>query len=392
MGRSRAQFPRAEQALAATWPEDGPRELWRRELGGGYSAITVVDGRLYTMYRLKDDEEIVISLTADDGETLWEHRYEASLDGLRVAYGKGPHSTPLVTGGRIFTIGMTARLTALDAASGRRIWWRGLWQALRGNQIARGYAASPVAYRDLVITTVGNAGRAVMAFAQADGRIVWQSQDFRASQSSPIVIDVGGRDQLVIFATDTIAGLDPISGELLWQHPHKSSLSYNISTPVWGSDGLLFMSSAYGSGSRMLRLGSDGDAPTVEELWKQDRLRIHFTNAVRIGDHVYGTTGQTGAKMLAAVDVHSGEIDWRDRAVGRANLLAAGDKAVILDEDGRLLLAELSPEGLEILAETQLFESQSWTVPTLVGQILYARDEETLVAVELPAARVGSPP
>ncbi|MEE8524018.1 MAG: hypothetical protein V3T72_08805, partial [Thermoanaerobaculia bacterium] len=143
-------------------------------------------------------------------------------------------------------------------------------------------------------------------------------------------------------------------------------------------------SSAYGSGSRVLRLGYDDGKAIAEELWHQTRMRIHFTNAVRIRGHVYGTTGQTGAKMLAAIDVESGEVAWRDRAIGRANLVVAGDKVVVLDEDGRLLLTELSPEGIAVDAETQLFESKTWTVPTLVGRILYVRDEESIVALELP--------
>lgn len=384
-GGPRRDFHVPDVSLSASWPEGGPPQLWRRPLGQGYSAIAVSGGRLYTMVREKDDEEIVVALAAGDGKTVWEHRYPVDLGGLRLNYGKGPHSTPLVAGGRVFAIGTTGKLSVLDAAGGAPVWSRQLWEVMRGNEIARGYGTSPIAYHDTVITIVGGDGNGAVAFDQADGDVVWQSQDFHASQSSPILVDVDGREQLVVFVADTIAGLDPASGELLWEHPHRSTAAYNVSTPVWGEeDHLLFMSSAYGSGSRVLRLGYAGGEATVEEVWAHTRMRIHFTNAVRIGGTVYGTTGQTGAKMLAAVDVETGEMPWRERAVGRANLVVAGDKVVALDEDGRLLLAELSPRGLSVLAETQLFESKSWTVPTLVGRVLYARDEQSIVALELP--------
>ncbi len=390
-GGPERDFRIADASLAAAWPADGPPQRWHRPLGEGYSAIVVSGDRLYTMYRRRDDEEIVIALAAADGETVWEHRYEVDLGGLRLGYGKGPHSTPLIADSRVFAAGTAGTLSVLDATNGEPLWSHELWGAMGGNEIARGYGASPIAYRDTVILPVGGAGSGVVAFAQEDGRVVWKSQDFEASQSSPILIEVAGHQQLVIFVADTVAALDPATGESLWQHPHRSTAVYNVSTPVWGAGDLLFTSSAYGSGSRILRLAYEGEQPTVEELWHTTRMKVHFTNAVRIGDHIYATTGQTGAKMLAAVDVHGGELAWRDRSVGRSNLVVAGDKTLVLEEDGRLLLTELSPEGITLLAETQLFDDRSWTVPTLVGHVLYARDEKSIVALELPTATEEKP-
>lgn len=238
-----------------------------------------------------------------------------------------------------------------------------------------------------MIVPVGGEGHGVVAFAWDDGRVVWQLQDFRSSQSSPILIDADGRPQLVVFVTDEITALDPANGELLWSLRHPTGASYNISTPVWSrEDNLLFLSSAYGGGSRMLRLATVNGRPTVEELWCTNKMKVHFTNAIRFGGHIYAASGAVTGAILAAIDAETGEIAWRDRAVRRCNLVVADDKALIFEAGGRLLLATLSPEGVEIHAETRLFENHSWTVPTVVGRTLYARDRETMVAVELPAA------
>ncbi len=379
------QVPQAK--LAAAWPAGGPQELWSRELGLGYSAIVAVGGRLTTMYRRSDGEEIVAAFAAADGEELWQHRYGAPPPpNMRFGYGKGPHATPLVVGGRVFTVGTTAILSALDAARGELRWRHDLWQDLGGSLLLRGYASSPIAYGDTVIVTVGEAGHALMAFAQADGREVWRTGDFRGSQASSILIEVGGRRQLVAFVSDEVAGIDPESGEILWTHPHPAGLSYNISTPLWEpADRLLFLSSAYGGGSRALRLALTDGRTTVEELWESSRMKVHFTNTIRIDGHVYGASGGSGGAILTAVDVESGDVAWKTREVRRSNLLRlAGDRALILEVDGRLLLADLTPAGIEIRAEHQLFDDRSFTVPTLVGQILYARDQQRMVALALP--------
>ncbi len=375
-------FHAPDAALSREWPADGPKRLWSRELGEGYSGIAAAGGRLYTMYRVRDEEEIVAAFSAATGELLWEHRYATPMpEGMRLGYGKGPHSTPLVAAGSLFTVGTTARMWALDAETGAPLWSHDLWGELGGNRLRRGYAASPIAYRDIVIVPVGEEGHGMVAFAAADGRVVWRAGDFKASQASPILIEVDGREQLVAFVSDEAVALDPASGSLLWRHPHPAGASYNISTPVWGPDNLLFLSSAYGGGSRMLRLGAGN---TVEEVWASSRMRLHFTNAVRLDDAVYAASGRSSV-LLTALDAATGELLWKERRVGRANLLVAGGDVLLLEEDGRLILASLTREGLTVHADSKLVESKTWTAPTLVGSKLYVRDGERLFAVELPA-------
>lgn len=385
--------------LAKSWPAAGPRTLWSRELGEGYSGI-VGDGRvMVTMYRpvkgivativskfapAGPEPEVVIAFDAGTGRTLWEHSYPAPpVKGMNLEYGPGPHSTPLIADGRVFAAGATGKLHALDLASGRVLWSHDLWGELHGELMGRGYSPSPLLYKDAVIVPLGGRGQALAAFAAKDGRLLWKNGDLELSPASPMLISLDGQDQLVLFHASGVAGLDPADGRLLWRHPHKTDWGLNISTPVFGPDRRLFISSAYGSGSRVIELVRDGPATTPREVAFAGKMRLHFGNAVRIGDTIYGSSGDFGPAFFTALDVKSGTLLWQERGFARASFVVADDRFVILDEDGTLLLAAASPQGLEIKGRASVLAHRAWTVPTLVGTRLFLRDRRSLKALDL---------
>jgi outer membrane protein assembly factor BamB len=396
-GGPNRDFKAPSQGLATSWPASGPKELWSRPLGEGYSAIAAEGGVLYTQYRpltgsaspavakfAGSNPEVVAALDAASGRTLWEHVYEAPVPpGMNVEYGPGPHATPLVAGGLVFAAGSTGKLHALDKRTGRAAWAKDLWRDMRGQVLERGYSASPLAHGENVVVTVGGAGQALAAFRQRDGQLAWKSHDFELSPSSPMLIRVDGQEQLVLFHAQGVAGVDPSGGPVLWNHTHRTRYGLNISPPVWGDGNLLFISSAYDGGSRCLRLRQAGGRTTVEELWASSRMRVHFGDAIRIGDVVYGSSGDFGPAPFTAVEVATGKVLWQDRALGRSSFVAADGKLVLLDEDGGLALATVSPLRLTVLAKAQVFHGRSWTVPTLVGTRLYLRDRATIKALEL---------
>jgi outer membrane protein assembly factor BamB len=375
------------RALPASWPEGGPRVLWRRPLGEGYSSIVVEGDSLYTMYRV-DDDEIVVALSATTGKTLWEHRYPAPLlehmdYGMWLRQGgAGPFSTPLILGDSLYSVGVSGKFHRLDRETGRVIWLQNLDEKFNMSGY-RGYAPSPLVYGDRILLPVGGRGQGVVAFDRTSGDVVWKSQDFLLAPASPILIQVDGEDQLVVFSREEVVALDPRDGRFLWSHPHETSYGLNISTPLWGEGNLLFLSSAYNGGSRVIRLTRKDGKTTPEELWFSNRMRLHFGNAMRVGNLVFGTSGDFGPAFFSAVDVETGEELWRDREFGRSQMVYADGKLVVVDEDGDLALATVSPEGLRVHAKTELLTSNAWTPPTLVGTRLYVRDRKDVVAVDL---------
>jgi outer membrane protein assembly factor BamB len=375
-------FVSTSKGLAASWPAKGPRQLWSRALGEGHSAI-VVDGKtLYTMYSA-GEQESVIALEANTGKTIWELKYEAPTAGIDYEFGLGPHATPLLAGDLLYTVGSVGMLQAIDKKTGKVAWSHDLYKELGGRKMGRGYSCSPLAYKNTIILTLGGAGQTLAAFNQKDGKLVWKNQTLALSPASPMIINVEGQDQLVAFMGKEIVGLDPNNGESFWSHPHETEWGLNISTPVWGTDNLLFLSSAYNGGSRVLKLARQDGKTTAKELWFHRRLRVHHSTAIRIGDFVYASSGDFGPAFFAGVNVKTGEIAFQDRSFPKTNFLYADGKLIILDEDGNLALATVSPAGLQVISKVSLLKNLAWTVPTLVGTKLYMRDRRTIMALDL---------
>lgn len=388
-----AETPR----LATAWPEAGPPEIWNRPLGAGHSAIIAGDGRLFTLYRVAygeggeapwSGEETVIALDAATGETLWEYSYPSAVQDF--GQGAGPHATPLLENGRLFTIGTNKELHVFDPATGELLWSRnfvtdfGAPPLLIRSMIKSGYGASPLAYRDTIIMQVGGPGQSVMALRQSDGEVVWRSGSFLVSEAPAGLITVNGEEQVVVFAGQTVVGMNPADGDVLWAHPHDAGNDFNFQVPLWNDeDDILFLSSGYIAGSRAIRLIRDGNITRTEELWYDPQLRFTFLNTLRLGDFVYGTSGQGATAIMTATQVETGETAWRQRGFSRASLLHADGKVIILEEDGDLSLAEMTPSGMTTLSSAPIFNTRAWTVPTLVGTTLYARDRERIVALDL---------
>ncbi|HKN81981.1 MAG TPA: PQQ-binding-like beta-propeller repeat protein [Pyrinomonadaceae bacterium] len=384
-GGPHRNFTSETKGLATTWPATGPRRLWQRELGEGYSAIAVEGGMLFTMYR-KGENEVVIALDAATGKTVWEYSYAAPFSPqYDMSNGPGPHATPLVTGNLVFSSGATGKLHCLDKKSGKVLWSHDLIDEFQGTVRVNGYSCSPIAYKDKIVMIIGGQASSFVAFNRKDGSVLWKKHNFRNSTSSPIIINVDGQDQLVAFMYGEVVGLDPNSGDLLWSHPHPVEFGLNTSTPIWGPDNLLFISSGYNGGSRVVKLIRAGDKTTVEEVWAHGLMRVHFSNAIRVGDVVYGSSGDFGPAPFTAIDVKTGKVLWRNRSFPRASFLFADSRFIILDEDGDLLLATPTPEGLTIISKVALLSGNSWTVPSLAGTRLYLRDRKSIMALELGA-------
>ena len=373
------------KGLAETWPASGPKRLWSRELGDGHSAIIVDSDRLYTMYS-KGEQEVVVALDRATGKTIWEKGYAAPTAGLNLQVEhlnvRGPHSTPLVAGNLLITVGIIGKMHAFEKQSGNVVWSHDLWREYGGKRAERGYTCSPLVYKNTVIVVVGGAGQSLMAFDLKTGAVVWKKQSFRLSFSTPMLINVDGQDQLVMAFADDIVGLDPNSGDLLWQHAHPCQ-GFNITPPVWGADNILVISSAYECGSRAVQLKQSGGKTTVKELWASNRLRVHHGTLIRLGDLVFGSSGTNGPAPITAMDVRTGKVVWQDRSFPKATFVYADGKLILLDEDGQLALVRLSPQGMSVIAKATVLEHIAWTPPTLVGTTLYLRDQKVIVALDL---------
>ncbi len=374
-------------AVATAWGEGGPTQLWSRTLGEGYSSILADGDRLVTMYR-RDDTEVIIALDAATGATRWEYAYPAPLvhngyfDVWLNSAGPGPYSTPLIAGDTVFAVGVDGRFHALDARTGALRWAQDLAAAFEVAEY-NAFASSPIAYGRTVILPLGGSGHGVVAFDRETGATVWRSPAFDLAPGSPVLIEVDGQDQLVVVGQQELVGLDPRDGRRLWSHPHANDLGLNLSMPVRVADDTLFLSSGYDGGSRLIRLSRTGGRMATEEVWFNNRMRVHFGNALPIDGLVVASTGDFGPAFVAALDVATGAEVWRERAFARAQMLDAGGLLVLLDEDGELAVASVTLDGMQVHARAPVLTANAWTPPTLVGSTLYVRDRHRIVALAL---------
>lgn len=371
-GGPERDFRSPATGLADAWPESGPKRLWERELGPGYSSIVSDDGRLFTL-ALSAEHETVVALDAKTGASLWEYRLRA------VSGNEPPNSTPVLAGDKLYALGFSGLLCALDKESGKLAWSHDLLTEYGAKQPMYGFAASPLAYRDALIVPVGGKGFGVAAFALADGKLLWHAHDFDEIYASPLLIEVEGEAQVAVLTAERIAGLDPANGALLWSEPIENAGGQNIATPVWSADRLYVTSGTRGSVA--LKLARKDGKTQVEHAWKNDK-QIAQTTVVQVGDYLYGSTGHDKL-FVTAVHAATGAVAWQHEGFSVANLVAADGKLVLLDYDGVLALCTASSAGLKVHSKAKVLEPQAFTPPTLAGQTLYLRDLKSLLALDL---------
>jgi len=330
-------------------------------------------------------EEVVLAANAETGQTLWEQAAPRSFDSEASGeMGNGPYASPLIAGDRLFTAGVAGRFQCFDKRTGKLLWTQDLWGAHGGSRLAYGYASSPIAFRDLVIVPVGGAGKSVMAFRQSDGGVAWGKLDYGNVYSSPLLINVSGLEQLAVLMDGALIAVNPHNGDLQWEVPFKANYSIAVATPVWGPDNLLFVSSEYDGGAKVIELQRQGLQTKATELWSNIRFRLHHGNAMRIGEAIYFSSGGKGSQpILSAVEARSGRTLWQERSIGKATFVWADQKLITLDGDGTLMIAYPSPQGFKVAAKAPLLTSLAWTPPVLVGGRLYRRDRRTMMAVDL---------
>ena len=369
--------------LADSWPASGPKKLWTRPLGDGYSVIAEEHGVLYTAFRRRLSD-VITALDAGTGKTLWEYDYlNPFTNDFSEKVGPGPYAMPQVIGDRVVTASATGKIYSLNKKTGKPVWSHDLFSEFHATHLVYGYSSHPLPYKDTLIFMAGGNGDGAIALRQSDGAVVWKALQFTNSYSSPLLINVDGQTQVAFLAAKSVFGFNPDNGALLWTYPHETPYGIAISTPVWAPGNLLFVASAYGVGARTLELHQAGGKTTIKQLWSDPHLELHLGTAIHRGGYVFISSGYNGPVLMSAVELKTGKIAWRQRGFAKAQLLWADGKIILADENGTLALCRATPQKFEVLSQVSLLQNIAWTPPTLVGTHLYLRDRKTMVALDL---------
>ncbi|MCA1618776.1 MAG: PQQ-like beta-propeller repeat protein [Acidobacteria bacterium] len=368
-----------ETGLLKQWPETGPPLAWKATgAGRGYSSLSASKGRLYTM-GLRGEREFVVAFDFKTGKEVWATPHGSAFRNDR---GDGPRGTPTVDGDRVYALGGSGDLSALDAATGKVVWTMNVLQKFGGSNITWGISESPLVVGAKLLVNPGGPGASVVALNKRDGSLVWKSQSDRAGYSSGIPVTVGGKTQVVFFTHSRGLGLDLETGALLWDYPKAANQTANAATPVVRGN-RVWISSDYGNGGGLVEIKADGKS--ASEVYFTREMRNHHSSSVLIGDHLYGFSGG----ILTAMKFDTGEVAWKDRSVGKGSLVYADGLLYLLSENGVVGLAEATPEGYREKGRFRIPQDSlpTWAHPIVAGGHLFLRDQDTIYAYDLRAKK-----
>lgn len=359
------------------WPKAGPRVIWKARGGPGHSSISIAGDRAYTLVQ-DGDREAVICLSAATGQEFWRYGYPAQFDASYA--GAGPHATPTVADGRVYTVGSTGQFHCLDAATGKALWHHDLLAEFETPNLEYGLSCSPLVEGELVIVLPGSAkGGSVAAFDRKTGALVWKALDDRAGYSSPLAATIAGQRQIVVVTGATVAGLRPAEGSVLWSFAWASQQNCNIATPIVAGD-YVFVSASYTKGCALIEIsaGPEG-ALMARSVYEHNRMRNQFATSVLDREHLYGFDED----FLVCMELRSGKVRWKTRGFDRGSLILAGGRLVILGANGRLALVQPDPARYDELAVSDFTQSRTWAPPSVSRQRLFLRDQEWIYGLDV---------
>jgi len=361
--------------LATDWSTSPPVQRWRRPIGPGWSSFAVSGERIYTQEQ-RGDNEVVSAYRLDTGEPVWRHRDAARF--WESNAGAGPRGTPTLSRGRVYALGGTGILNALDGRTGAVLWSHNVASDTGHKVPDWGIASSPLVVDDLVIVA---AGGWLAAYDAATGKARWFGPKSGSGYSSPQLTTIDGVPQVVLLNGSGAISVAPADGTVLWQHKWPSD---GIVQPAVMSDGLLIGSgSGLATNNGMLRVAVAHTASgwEVTERWTSTGLKPYFNDFVVHDGHAFGFDGS----ILACINLETGARTWKGGRFGHGQLLLLPEQnlLLVLSEEGELALVSATPDKFTELARVPAIEGKTWNHPVLVGDTLLVRNGEEMAAFRL---------
>ncbi|MCG9126882.1 PQQ-binding-like beta-propeller repeat protein [Candidatus Poribacteria bacterium] len=359
--------------LNTNWEETPPELVWRIPVGAGWSGFAVVGNSAITQEQ-EDEWEKVVCYDLNTGKEKWTHkdnaRYYTSLGGL------GPRATPTIDGNQVYTVGSTGILNCLDFESGRHIWSTNIFEENNAEKPPWGVAVSPLIIDNLVIVSAGGA----VAYHKDSGEIAWTGHRVKSAYSSPVLLTLGGTEQVVLFDHGLVTSHEPSTGKLLWKQAWPSRVEC-AAQPIPLPGDKLLVSTAYGIGSKLFQIskGNQSEKFIVDLLWETIRFKAKFTTVIYHKNYLYGLDDG----IFACIDPSDGTRQWKKGRYGHGQTLLIGEVLLVLTESGDIVLLKPDPEKHTELARIKGITGQTWNNPALTGNLLLVRNSQEAACYRL---------
>ena len=365
-------------APRTSWPES-LKPAWKLTVGVGHSSPVVVGDRVFQFSRIGDDE-IVQALDLASGKSVWRQSYAVpyTMNMAAMSHGKGPKSTPLVDGGRIFTLGISGILSAFDAATGRVLWRKEFGAQFKETSPLFGAATSPVIDQGRLIVYVGGNGNgALTAFNPATGAVLWAFKGDGPAYASAIAAELAGVRQVVTLSDSNLVGVSADKGELLWKLPFTTEYVQNAVSPVVRGDLVIYTGLEHSV--KAVRIAKTGTAFAVQPVWENPEVASYMSSPVVAGDRVYGLSHKKKGQFYC-LDALTGKTIWlsEGRQGDNAALLAGGGALFLLTTESELLVANAAGASFSVLKRYSVAASPTWAHPVVLGEGVLVKDAESL--------------
>jgi outer membrane protein assembly factor BamB len=366
-----------QQPIQTAWPAGGPKLLWKQPIGGGYASFAIARGRAFTIEQ-RGSQEVASAYDVQTGRELWATGWTATF--RESMGGDGPRATPAWADGRVFALGGTGELRSLDEATGRVLWRTNILEDSGAPNLQWGMAASPLIVDETVVVLPGGSGgRSVVAYSRSDGKRVWSALDDLQSYSSPMLTEIAGLRQLVVFSAARVVGLTPVGGEVLWEYPWKTDYDVNASQPVIAPGNRVFLSSGYGHGAVMLEVTRADPKWSVREVWRNIRMKNQFSTSLLHDGYIYGLD----ESILACLDAATGDVKWKGGRYGYGQVVLASGHLIVLTESGELVLVRATPDSHQELLRVPAIDGKTWNHPAISDGYLVIRNGTEMAAFDL---------
>jgi outer membrane protein assembly factor BamB len=338
---------------------------WELNVGKGWSAVATSNGLVYTMGN-SDGKDTVFCVREDTGKEVWRFSYSCPEGNY-----PGPRSTPVVDGERVYTLSREGHLHCLDARTGDLKWQKNIVSELGAESPSWGFSGSALIAGKLLVINAGTSG---IALDKLTGAKVWAGQPGTGGYATPVVYEMAGKQCVLIFGESRIFSNGLATGEQVWSLPWETKYDVNAPDPVLVGNSRIFLSSGYGTGCALLDIADN----TPKLAWQSNELSSQFGSSVLIDGFLYGPDGSAGRSKssLKCLEAKSGKVLW-SQTLGFTSLIAAGNRLIVLGEDGQLYVVAASPDAYQELARIAALTPEKkevcWTAPVLSNGRLYLR-------------------
>ena len=364
-----------------TWPAT-LKETWKVTVGEGHSSPVTSEGRIYVLARQGEDE-VVLCLDPSKGKELWRTSYPAAytMNPAATGHGKGPKSTPVVSGGKLFTFGINGVLSCFDAKSGKLNWRKEFSKQYPNTSPLYGTAMSPIVANGLCIVHVGGHDKgALTAFDVETGAVKWANAEDGPAYSSPVLATLAGEAQLVTYTQSNVVGISAATGKLLWKMANKVPYDVNSVSPVVYKDLVIF--SIHEKGVGAVRLSRQGDHLVPQEMWRNAAYESFMNTPVLAGNRLAGFSYKKKGQFFCLV-ADTGKMLWESagRMGENAAILNAGDLFFFLTDEAKLFVLKSDATSFAPVKEYQVASSPTWAHPVLLRNYILVKDKTSLAAL-----------